>query len=586
MTTIPVLWVSYRPEILARGYADQGFLEAVLAGELWTPPFAYEFEHHEVRALPRAGFPMPDVDISRWTYMAPFPEVEGCVFIFNGRTHVDFVDEINEQINRYRWVMVLLCGDEEWDFPWRQLEHPNMRLYVMQARPEHAELQRFIPGGWYPRTREHLRKWFDTNPERPFDWSFIGQITHERRQEFAVVVDEMTSAPGASCVYRATDRYLSDETPRADYFAIMGESKVVPSPSGPFSVDCARAFEALEAGCIPVCDVKTAYAGEFDYWQLLFQREVVPIPRLNDWRVFPTILNEVLADWPANANRTYAFWQQYKRRFVTQLHEDIRELRGGGHALPESAPDALITVVVTASPIPSHPSTEIIEATIDSIRHQLPLAQIVVACDGVRPEQADQAADYHEFVRRLTWLTNFRWHNVVPVVMDSFQHQANMTIRAMEHVDTPLILYVEHDTPLCGDIQWERLSQAILSGNANVIQLHINDQLHPDHRGICLDSEPHRINGAWLRRTMAWWQRPHLADADWYRDAILSRFTPKSRIMIEDAVYPVMEGQIKADPNAWNFWKVWFYEPDTPSIKRSLHLNGRKDQPKFDMVWP
>lgn len=573
MSTIPVLWVSYRPEILARGYADQGYLEAALAGELWTPPFAHEFEHYEVRATATS---------------MDWPDVEGCVFIFNGRTHVDYVDIINERINRYRWVMVLLCGDEEWDFPWRDLKHPNMRLYVMQARPEHAELERFIPGGWYPRTRELL----SVNGERsaadgrPLDWSFIGQITHERRQEFAEVADQLGFVAGGAHVFRATDRYLSDDTPRHEYFEVMAESKVVPSPSGPFSVDCARTFEALEAGCIPVVDRKTAYAGEFDYWALLFGTDLYPFPATNDWRKFPRILRGLLSEWPRNVNLTYSFWQQYKRRFVTQLHDDIRELRGGGHSLPESAPDALITVVVTASPIPSHPSTEIIEATIDSIRHQLPTAQIVVACDGVRPEQFDQAGDYHEFVRRLTWLTNFRWHNVVPVVMDSFQHQANMTIEAMEHVDTPLILFVEHDTPLCGEIQWDRLCEAIAHNHANVIQLHINDQLHPDHRGICLDSEPHWINGVWLRRTMAWWQRPHLASADWYRDAILSRFTSKSRIMIEDAVYPVMEGQIKADPDAWNFWKVWFYEPDTPSIKRSLHLNGRKDQDKFDMVWP
>ena len=577
MTTIPVLWVSYRPEILARGYADQGFLEAALAGELWTPPFAYEFEHHEWHIRDSSS-------------MLPYPDFEGCVFIFNGRTHVEYVEFINRFINRFKWVMVLLCGDEEWDFPWRDLKHPNMRLYVMQARPEHAELERFIPGGWYPRTRELLDKPYNAKSPRDLDWSFAGQITHERRQEAAAV---LRGLPAGLII--ETERYLEEKLSRSDYFDLMANSKVVPSPSGPYSVDCARTFEALEAGCIPVVDTKTAYAGAFDYWALLFWQmldvdESVPFPLVSDWRTFPRVLRSLLKRWPANANQVYAFWQQYKRRFVTQLHQDItdlrRSVRPGNESDWTAEPADLITVVVTASPIPSHPSTEIIEVTIDSIRHQLPTAQIVVACDGVRTEQAEQAADYHEFVRRLTWLTNFRWHNVVPVVMDSFQHQANMTIRAMEHVHTPLMLYVEHDTPLCGEIQWDRLCGAIQSGNANVVQLHINDQLHPDHRGICLDSEPHRINGAWLRRTMAWWQRPHLANANWYRDAILSRFTPKSRIMIEDAVYPVMEGQIKADSNAWNFWKVWFYEPDTPSIKRSLHLNGRKEQPKFDMVWP
>lgn len=567
MTTIPVLWVSYRPEILARRYADQGYLEAALAGELWTPPFAYEFEHHEVRATA--------------TSMV-WPDVEGCVFVFNGRTHVDYVDIINKQIDRYQWVMVLLCGDEEWDFPWRQLKHPNMRLYVMQARPEHAELERFIPGGWYPGTREHIDSWFSANPPRHLDWSFIGQITHERRQEFAAVARDMLNA-GSHGELRETDRYLSDETPRNIYFSIMAQSKVVPSPSGPYSVDCARAFEALEAGCIPVCDVKTAYAGTFNYWSLLFGPGA-PISWVSDWTVFPDALKHLLSEWPANANRVYAFWQQYKRRFVTQLHEDITELRlGAKRSIAQNfTPNDKITVVVTASPIPSHPSTEIIEQTIDSIREQLPTAEIVVALDGVRREQADQAADYHEFVRRLTWLTNFRWHNVVPVVADQFLHQANLTVEAMKHVHTPLMLFVEHDTPLCGEMPWDRLCNAIESGEANVIQTYHFDQIHPDHRGIFLDERPERIEGVWLRRTMAWWQRPHLANADWYRHFILGRFHSQSRTMIEDAVYPRMEEGVRV--GEWDDWRVWLYEPDTPSVKRHIHLNGRGEQDKFEMV--
>jgi len=578
MTTIPVLWVSYRPEILARGYADQGFLEAALAGELWTPPFAYKFEHYECRAHDADGYPVLSSNHLVW------PQVDGCIFIFNGRTHVDFVGEINNVINRYRWVLVMLCGDEEWDFPWRRLKHPNMRLYVMQARPEHAELERFIPGGWYPGTRVFLHN-TEVTWQPSLDWSFIGQITHERRQEFAAVARDMLNA-GSNGELRETDRYLSDETPRDAYFQIMAESKVVPSPSGPYSVDCARTFEALEAGCIPVCDVKTAYAGAFDYWALLFDEQFHPLPLVDDWHQFPRILRSLLKRWPANANQVYAFWQQYKRRFVTQLHEDITALRFG-LAKPENRyddPNDHITVVVTASPIPSHPSTEIIERTIDSIREQLPTAQIVVALDGVRPEQADMAADYHEFVRRLTWLTNFRWHNVVPVVADSFLHQANLTIEAMKHVHTPLMLFVEHDTPLCGEIPWGRLCGAIESGDANVIQTYHFDQIHPDHRGIFLDERPERIEGVWLRRTMAWWQRPHLVDADWYRDNILSNFTERSRTMIEDHIYPLMEGEVRALPTMWDDWRVWLYEPDTPSVKRHIHLNGRGEQSKFDMV--
>ena len=43
----------------------------------------------------------------------------------------------------------------------------------------------------------------------------------------------------------------------------------------------------------------------------------------------------------------------------------------------------LVTVLIPVSPIPSHPSTEVLDVTIDSIRTRLPDAEIIIMFDGV-----------------------------------------------------------------------------------------------------------------------------------------------------------------------------------------------------------
>ena len=57
-----------------------------------------------------------------------------------------------------------------------------------------------------------------------------------------------------------------------------------------------------------------------------------------------------------------------------------------------------ITVVIPTSPIPSHPSTAIIDETIASVRKQLPDSRIIVTADGVRAEQVGMANNYFEYL--------------------------------------------------------------------------------------------------------------------------------------------------------------------------------------------
>src|SRR5262245_8616607 len=117
-----------------------------------------------------------------------------------------------------------------------------------------------------------------------------------------------------------------------------------------------------------------------------------------------------------------------------------------------------ITVVMPTSPIPSNPSTDIIEQTIESVRAQPDLenCEIVVGFDGVRPQQVElRQRNYNEFKDRILWKMNHEMHNVLPLVLDQWGHQANSVRAMLEKVRTPNILFMEHDTPICGEFDWD-----------------------------------------------------------------------------------------------------------------------------------
>ena len=551
---VPVLWCSRHDDILARGYADQG-LSSKRCSTAPSGP-------HRMRSpstTTRSAATSPTCPVRSWSSTAvPTP-------------HSDDVKWFTGQLDRLEWAVVLLCGDEEWVFPWQQVpETERRKVWVMQARPEHAHLSGFLPGGWYPGTPEHLR---NADPsDRSLDWFFAGQVNHARRK---ACIDQLHQLHGG--ILFTTPGYLREAVSRAEYFELMAKAKVIPCPSGPYSVDCARTFEALESGCIPIADTVTAHAGAFDYWELLF-REEPPFPRIANWPDFPALMESQLADWPHRSNRVFAWWQQWKRRITRQLDADIRAVAGA--PVTSNAPDDLITVIVTTSPAPLHPSIDHIRQTIESIRSDLPTAEIVIACDGVRPEQCHRTADYQEYIRRLLWTCNTEWSNVVPLVLDEWQHQALATRAALELVETPLILFMEHDTPIVGDIDWAGLCRATLGPDVDLIRLHQDVAIHPDHESV-MHGGPLKVDTVTARRTAAWWQRPHLAKTSLYRDRVMPLFSDTSRTMIEDAIYPVVWVDFLV--NGWGDWKLWIYTPPGDDIRRSGHLDSRGEDPKYGM---
>lgn len=228
-----------------------------------------------------------------------------------------------------------------------------------------------------------------------------------------------------------------------------------------------------------------------------------------------------------------------------------------------------ITVLIPVSPIPSHPSTEVIDQTIASIRERLPDSEIIIMFDGLPAWSAEFKTAYDEFTQALLYKIN-SMSNATPIVFDRHMHQSGMTREALKLVRTPLILFSEQDTPLHNDIPFEQLTEVVRSGYANLIRFHHEASILEDHKHLMLDHEPIDILGQPFLRTRQWSQRPHLASTQYYRD-ICEKYWDNEPRFIEHIMY----GRVAEGGDNYDEHRLHIYAPEG-TLVRHKHIDGRR----------
>lgn len=566
----PVIWKSYDEKAPNKDYWDMGILKAIFGYDLWMAVnsrfYVPEDDFLKIRNI--------TTGTSRWA------ENYGAVVIIPARYAVDKVKQINEDISRLSWCLLILAGDEEGLFPVEEIKHPNIKIWLMTPHIEKniSNVDRFIGEGWPPLAPKALKQYEFEQTWRKNNWFFAGQVTHKRRLE---CIKQLRNLENGQLI---ETKGFTQGVPQQLYYEYMANAKVIPCPSGPETPDTFRVYEALEAGCVPIVDAISAKSDALGYWQLLFGEDI-PFPVIENWEDLPGHIQYHSDVYPRTNNKVFAWWQKQKRQFVYDLEDDINFL-SGTQIEGKSTMDK-ITVLVPTSPIPDHPDTSMLEETIATIRSKLPESEIIIMIDGIRAEQEDRRADYEEYKRRILYKTNFEWNNVLPLVFEEHHHQAAMTREALKLVRTPVILFVEHDTPITPDCEFEWLGMidAIENGYADVIRFHFESHILADHAHLMLDEEPQLMCGVKLIRTAQWSQRPHLASTEFYKRILQDHFSQDARTMIEDKMHGVVsDAYFRRQKAGWNNFKICIYAPDG-NIKRSYHLDGRKSDPKFDMTF-
>lgn len=557
MTVVQVWWWNANLDAPARGYWDQAMLADLLDGDLWWPADGYLFQ-------PLEGDERP---------------TDGAVVVVPGGANAEYVDRLNADLAELRWVLLIVTSDEEGRFPLDQVNHQRMKVWRQYGGMASERRYRPIPLGYTPGTRQHAAALDGPGDDLRVDWSFAGQVNQVRREQLVYALEALPEGvlkPSAG---------FAQGLAQDDYRDLLARTKVAPCPSGHVHVDSFRMYEALEAGCVPVVDMLApSDTRPTTYWNDIFGQDF-PLEGEEDWRWFFDAAAQALEDWPRRAAAVASWWLGAKRDLAYALQADVRALSRTARHVVELAPNDAITVVISTSPIPSNPSTAVLEETLASVRAQLPRAEVIIAMDGVRDEQAERAAAYDEFQRQVTWLASTRWRNVWPMYLGSHHHQALAARRAMAEVRTPLVLFVEHDTPLCGSIDWDGIVRLLLGRKVNLVRFHHEAHVLDAHQHLMVDSEPVVYDGVPLLRTMQWSQRPHVASRGFYQQLLTTYFGAESRTMIEDVMHGVLDfAWRERGIGGWRRWRTALYAPDG-DMKRSLHSDGRGDDPKFDMVY-
>lgn len=530
-----------------------GFDDAVVRGR-WDQTWVQEL-------LPR-GIDQPD----GWG-----ADVDSAVVVVCGEIDPDRLGPV---LDRLESCVLIVTSNEERRFPHHRFAAPNRVLWLHTPDPDDLPTGwaawRPLPTGWTPGTIERFAA---SCPAKDLDLVFAGQVNHERRRD---VVTRLRWADGQAVAVEAFDHFTGDLAPDV-YADMMRRARMVPCPAGNVSLDSFRVYEALQAGAVPILDSRTAqHTMTPEFWSLVFGADH-PLPVTDEGWLSLNVAAAGNGDTLADPIEVAAWWTQFKRGWREAIDDDLATL--GASPLSDHPFRQVVTAVVTASPIPSHPDIDVLDETVRSIIDSFAPAavEIVVAFDGVRPEQQHRAADYREAIRRATWAANHRWPNTSIVVAPEWGHQANLLRLVLDggHVTTPALLFVEHDTPLIGDIPWANALSAV-SGEIDMLRFHYDDTIHPDHRYLLVDERPINVWGLPVYRTRQWSQRPHLAKTDWYRRLLDKHFPRSSRTMIEDKMHSV------AQQGEWHRWRLAIYAPEG-GMRRSGHIDGRRNDPKYEM---
>lgn len=530
MNNIKVYFLSILADTPRRGYWDMAMLEGLLD----------EFEKVEADTL---------------------PEVDYGIVVIPARSHHKLVSEINYELSKIGSCLLFLCGDEEHVFPVEKIKHPSIKIWCQNPQMGRHDNYGKLGTGYTPGIKEFKNKM--GCPVKHLDSAFLGQITHARREQMA---DHFIELPNSH--YLPTEGFTKG-IDQQEYYEVMATAISVPCPSGPETVDSFRLFEALELGCVPIADSKTPKEDMKGFWHWLFGSDSFPV--VDEWAQLKGYTDDVVAQYPAGNNRLQAWWMRQKQNIKTDIHNDLSSL---GYTVPRQA----VTVVVPVSPIPSHPEANILMETLNSIRYHLPDSRIVLMFDGVRQEQEGMRGKYEEHIRRVLWEVS-EWKDVMPIIFDEHLHQSGMLKSIINLIDTPLLLFVEQDTPLVIDepIDWGAIEQFIVSGKSNVVRLYHEGQIPEEHEGLMIGEDGKFI------KTYQWSSRPHLASTAFYKNILDKYFSEKAKCFTEDLLHgKVQEDYLKYKEQGWNLWRLHIYCPDKKNLKRSYHTNGRAGAKKYD----
>lgn len=274
---------------------DYGFLEDFFRGNVWKTPDWKGFMVQEVDELYQA---------------------ERAVVAIPARHNAEHIDTINEQLQKIEHVVLFLMGDEEAVFPVEKINHPSIYIWVQNPHiGKHDNYSKLGTGFPY-----HMYDYVYEQQPKSISVTFMGQVTHPRRQELVNVLEDYSHQDEATYIVRSKS-FTGGISPQ-DYYHIMSRAKIAPAPSGAVIPDSFRLFEALECMALVVADQKTPDGTVMEYWDWLFGRET-PFPKLDNWQVLKQMIPEMLEHYDRLIQKQTSWYIKWKRDFAYKVMEQL-----------------------------------------------------------------------------------------------------------------------------------------------------------------------------------------------------------------------------------------------------------------------
>jgi hypothetical protein len=153
--------------------------------------------------------------------------------------------------------------------------------------------------------------------ERRYLWSFVGDPKKATRPAML----EALADTGDNFVHLISGFNAADALPTLRYRQIMDESVFVPCPAGWQNLDNFRAWEALEAGCIPIVERRAG----FDYFASLCGGQY-PFPSIVEWREATALVSRDRRELEALRQRCSDWWQEHKASLRARIGAAIAGL--------------------------------------------------------------------------------------------------------------------------------------------------------------------------------------------------------------------------------------------------------------------
>lgn len=194
-----------------------------------------------------------------------------------------------------------------------------------------------------------------------------------------------------------------------------------------------------------------------------------------------------------------------------------------------------VTIVVTTSPVPSHPSPALLRTLFASFRAHLPSlegALRILVCDGYRRASSGTPAlcpehAYQAFLGQVDQLAALGEFGPCQVIKLENCHGYGLALgRALEAVRTEFVLIVQHDWLFVRDVEIGAIV-TVLDSQPDVKYIGMQSLTTLDYArrvrlryGLVLPA-PRMVAGLVLVPQLLWYDKPHLCRAMHYRDIVL-----------------------------------------------------------------